>query len=160
MPILVFGILMATFRNRPLPVWKPPSGAKGRSPPRVRDLRLEWGLFLLIGLPLGFMAALGPLASAGIYVEPLRQFWRPWPPDIVKPFIGVAGFVATLAYLTFRIGRNRGYRSGTVALTAAARNIAEGRGSALALEQPPETPRISPGLPAPPLEPPPAPPAP
>ena len=151
---------MAAFRNRHLPTWAPPRLTEGRKSARERAQRLAWGLFLLIGLPLGFMAALGPLASAGIYVEPLRQLWRPWPPDIIKPFIGVAGFVATLAYLTFRIGRHRGYRAGTVALTAAARNIAEGRGSALALEQLPETPRISPGLPAPPLEPPPTPPAP
>ena len=72
-----------------------------RKAPSEQNLRLAWGLFLLIGVPLGLLAALAPLTAAGIYIEPLRQFWRPWPPDILKPVIGVAGLVATLAYLCY-----------------------------------------------------------
>ncbi len=108
---------------------------------RARSLRVAWALFLAVGLPLGFMAALGPLTAAGIYLEPLRPLWRPWPPDILKPVIGVAGFVATLAYLSYRIGQSAGFRWGTAAATAAARNVAAGRNSAPGEAAPPETPR-------------------
>ncbi len=101
-----------------------------------RGLRFAWGLFLLIGLPLGIMAALGPLTAAGIYIEPLRPLWQPWPPDIVKPVIGVAGFAATFAYLCYRLGRAAGYRWGTVAERAAARNVAEGRSPTSELARP------------------------
>ena len=72
-----------------------------RKAPSDWSLRLAWGLFLAIGVPLGLIAALAPLTAAGIYVEPLRPFWQPWPPDNVKPVIGVAGLVATLAYLCY-----------------------------------------------------------
>ena len=109
-----------------------------RKAPSEQNLRLAWGLFLLIGVPLGLLAALAPLTAAGIYFEPLRQFWRPWPPDILKPVIGVAGFAATLGYLCYRLGRHAGYRWGTAASVAMARNIAEGRFSAPVAAMPPE----------------------
>jgi len=109
-----------------------------RKAPSEQNLRLAWGLFLLIGVPLGLLAALAPLTAAGIYFEPLRQFWRPWPPDILKPVIGVAGFAATLGYLCYRLGRHAGYRWGTEASVAMARNIAEGRSSAPVAAMPPE----------------------
>src|SRR2546430_15833645 len=75
------------------------------------------------------MAALGPMAYAGIYIEPLRQFWQPWPPDILKGIGGVLGFAATLGYLMYRKGRYTGYRSGGISERATARNRSEGRGS-------------------------------
>lgn len=94
-------------------------------PPKTYSLRLAWAVFLAFGLPLGFMAALGPLTAAGIYIEPLRPLWRPWPPDLLKPVIGVAGFVTSFAYLCYRLGRHAGYRWGTAAATAMARNISQ-----------------------------------
>src|SRR2546428_452996 len=84
MPILVLGVLMAGSRRRPLPDWKLPRGPKRKLPKRARALRLAWALFLIVGVPLGFIAAPGPLLSAGIHIEPLRQFLQPWPFDIVK----------------------------------------------------------------------------
>src|SRR5713101_5155421 len=90
-----------------------------------RGLKAAWGLFILLGIPLGLLAILGPLASAGYYIEPLRQFWRPWPPDYIKAIIGIAGFVALAAHLTYRSGRDHGYRSGRIAGKAVARNAAE-----------------------------------
>src|SRR3989442_2359125 len=91
-PILVFRVLMAGSRKRPLPSWKLPRGPRRNLPKRARALRLAWVLFLIIGAPLGFMAALGPMAYAGIYIGPLRQFWQPWPPDILKGLGGCLGF--------------------------------------------------------------------
>ena len=96
---------------------------------RGRGHTLPWILFLVIGIPFGLMAALGPLTAAGIYIEPLRGLWQPWPPDLAKPFIGAAAFVVTFAYLVYRTGRIRGFHWGTVAATAVFRNIVEGRGS-------------------------------
>ncbi len=96
-----------------------------RKPPEERAPRLAWILFLLLGLPFLVMATLTSLAAARIYVDPLRMFWQPWPPEVLKPFIGIAAFAATLAYLAYRIGRSRGFHSGTLAGLAAARNLAE-----------------------------------
>ncbi len=127
MPILVFRVLMAGSRKRPLPSWKLPGGPRRNLPKRARALRLAWVLFLIIGAPLGFMVALGPMAYAGIYIEPLRQFWQPWPPDILKGIGGVLGFAATLGYLMYRKGRYTGYRSGAIAERATSRNRSEGR---------------------------------
>jgi len=118
---------MASSRKRPLPDWKLPRGPRRNLPKRARALRLAWVLFFVIGAPLGFMAALGPLAYAGIYIEPLRQFWQPWPPDIVKGIGGVLGFAATLGYLMYRKGRSSGFQKGATAERATARNRAEGR---------------------------------
>src|SRR3989475_5116813 len=126
-PIRVVGVLMAGSRKRPLPSWKLPRGPRRHLPKRARALRLAWVLFLIVGAPLGFMAALGPMAYAGIYIEPLRQFWQPWPPDILKGIGGVLGFAATLGYLMYRKGRYTGYRSGAISERAPARKRSEGR---------------------------------
>jgi hypothetical protein len=94
---------------------------------KARGGGLAWALFLIVGAPLGLMAALGPLSFAGVYLEFLRPLWRPWPPDPWKPIIGLAGFAATLAYVAFRRGLFSGFRRGTVAAMAAVRNLLEGR---------------------------------
>jgi hypothetical protein len=88
-------------------------------------LRIAWALFLILGAPLGFMVLLGPLAAAKIYIDPLRPLWTPWPSDLVKTYIGIAAFAATLAYLGFRIGHDSGFRWGNAAGRASARNEAE-----------------------------------
>src|SRR2546428_734001 len=124
---LVLRDLMAGSRKRPLPSWTLPRGPRRNLPKRARALRTAWILFIIFGVPLGFMAALGPLAYAGIYIEPLRQFWQPWPPDILKGIGGVLGFAATLGYLMYRKGRYTGYRSGAIAERATSRNRSEGR---------------------------------
>src|SRR5881397_3618852 len=113
---------MASSRKRPLPAWKLPKGPKRKLPRRARALRTAWILFFVFGVPLAFMAALGPLAYSGIYIEPLRQFWQPWPPDVLKGIGSAAGFAATLAYLLYRKGRYTGYRSGAISERATARN--------------------------------------
>lgn len=33
---------------------------------------------LVVGVPVGLVAVLGPLAYSGVYVEPFRSMWRPW----------------------------------------------------------------------------------
>src|SRR2546425_9341650 len=124
---LVLRNLMAGSRKRPLPSFALPRGPKRNLPKRARALRTAWVLFILIGLPLGFMAALGPMAYAGIYIEPLRQFWQPWPPDIIKGIGGVLGFAVTGGYLMYRKGRYTGYRTGAIAERGTSRNRAEGR---------------------------------
>src|SRR2546426_9596036 len=70
MPIFVLRVLMAGSRRRPLPDWKLPRGPKRKLPKRARALRLAGALFLVVGVPLGFMAALRPPAYAGIFVRP------------------------------------------------------------------------------------------
>ena len=130
---------MAGSRKRPLPSWKLPRGPRRNLPKRARALRLAWVLFIVIGAPLGFMAALGPMAYAGIYIEPLRQFWQPWPPDILKGIGGVLGFAATLGYLMYRKGRYTGYRSGAISERATARNRSEGRVTVVNPAPSPET---------------------
>jgi len=127
MPIRVFRVLMASSRKRPLPDWKLPKGPRRHLPKRARALRTAWVLFIVIGAPLGFMAALGPMAYAGIYIEPLRQFWQPWPPDILKGIGSALGFAVTVGYLLYRKGRYTGYRSGAISERATARNRSEGR---------------------------------
>jgi hypothetical protein len=139
-------------RKKPVLAKASAKGGKKREHHEI-SLRLAWGLFLGIGLPLGVMAALGPLAYAGIYVEPLRQFWRPWPPDLLKSFLGVAGFAATLGYLAHRLGRSVGFQRGKLVATVAARNVAEGRIPAPEPEKPPvvSLALVNPPLPPPPM---------
>ena len=116
---------MAGSRRRPLPNRTLPRGPRRNLPKRARALRTAWVLFFIVGVPLGFMAALGPMAYAGIFIEPLRQFWQPWPPDIVKGIGGVMGFAATLGYLMYRKGRYAGFQKGAIAERATSRNRAE-----------------------------------
>src|SRR5881628_674722 len=147
MPFGVFRVLMASSRKRPLPDWKLPRGPRRHLPKRARALRIAWVLFIFIGAPLGFLAALGPMAYAGIYIEPLRQFWQPWPPDILKGIGGVLGFAVTLGYLMYRKGRYTGYRSGAISERATARNRSEGR---VTVANPAPSPETVPNTPPPP----------
>lgn len=71
-----------------------------------------WALFLIVGIPFFLMTVLTTLARTGLYVDLFRPLWAPWPPDALKPFIGLAGFVATLGYLAYRKGHARGFRMG------------------------------------------------
>jgi len=111
-------------------------------------------LFIFIGAPLGFMAALGPMAYAGIYIEPLRQFWQSWPPDILKGIGSALGFAVTVGYLLYRKGRYTGYRSGAISERATARNRSEGRVSVTNPAPSRETPDTIPNPPPPPEMPP------
>lgn len=101
----------------------------------TRSPRLAWALFLLIGLPFVLMTVLTLLAQAGIYVDVFRPFWRPWPPELWKPFLGLFVFAVTLAYLAYRLGHRAGYHTGAGAGLAAARTVAEA--SAPAIPPPP-----------------------
>lgn len=93
-----------------------------RYPTLRADARLAWALFLGLGVPAALVGALTTLARAGIYVEPFRPLWLPWPPDVLKSVLGFTGFAATLAYLAHRLGWRSGIRAGTAAGIAAARN--------------------------------------
>lgn len=120
-----------------------------------KSATLPWVLFLLMGIPLGLMAALVPLGMAGTYIEPLRPLWRPWPSDLVKALIGAAIFCATLAFLAHRSGRLSGFHSGEVATHVALRNLAEGRGAAAVQESVPPPPplvEVHPPAPEPPAD--------
>ncbi len=100
---------------------------KRRTPSPEGGARLAWALFLLMGVPFGLMTGLTVLARMGIYVDLFRPLWAPWPPDLLKPFLGLAVFAATLAYLAYRLGRRKGYRTGNVAGAAATRTWYEAR---------------------------------
>src|SRR2546428_9383461 len=84
MPILVLRVLMAGSRRRPLPDWKLPRGPKRKLPKRARALRLAGAFFLLVGLPLGFMAALPPRAVGGDYHGSHRYLWAPIAPGALQ----------------------------------------------------------------------------
>ena len=88
---------------------------------------VAWALFLGAGVPFLLMTVLTVLARAGIYVDLLRPLWQPWPPDLLKPFLGVAVFAATLAFLAYRVGRRRGFRAGSGAGLIAGRSEAVAR---------------------------------
>lgn len=146
---------MAALRRLDVPSGSSIWIAKEKKAPKGRGgLTLGWILFLLVGIPFGFMAALGPLAYAGIYIGPLQGLWQPWPPDVVKPFIGVGIFVATLAYLIFRMGQTDGFHWGTVTATAAARNMALSQG--MTSDQVAQAMTVTMDPPAPALPPPPS----
>ncbi len=117
-----------------------------RNRPQGHGTGVAWALFLLGGVPCILMAALSVLARAGIYVDFLRPLWQPWPPDLLKPFLGIAGFAATLAYLTYRVGHRSGFRRGEGAGYASARIWVEAqaraheRATTMALPAPPTPP--------------------
>jgi hypothetical protein len=108
-----------------------------------RGMGRAWILFVAFGIPAALLVVLAPLTMAGIYIDFLRPLWRPWPPDVLKPFIGIAVFVATLSYLAFRSGRLAGIRSGTLAALAALRNVLERR-TAAPLSEPAHLPEPAP----------------
>jgi len=95
--------------------------ARAKKPAKSRSLKASWAVFIVLGIPLGLMAILGPLAYAGYYIEPLKQFWRPWPPDYVKGILAVSGFAITLGILLYSHGREAGYQHGKTAGKAVAR---------------------------------------
>lgn len=92
---------------------------------RGSGVGLAWALFLGLGVPFILMTVLTLLAGAGVYVDLLRPLWQPWPPDLLKPFLGVAVFAATLAYLTYRVGHRRGFRVGAGVRIVASRTEPE-----------------------------------
>jgi len=122
--------------------------ARAKKPAKSRALKAAWTVFIILGIPLGLMAILGPLAYAGFYIEPLKQFWRPWPPDYVKGLLAVAGFAITLGILLYSHGKETGYQRGKTAGKATARNIAEGLGGAV-IEP---APAVAPAPPVAPIE--------
>ncbi len=101
--------------------------------------RVAWALFLFVGVPFAVMTVLTFLARMGIYVDLFRPLWQPWPPDLLKPFLGLAVFAATLAYLTYRVGHRRGFRVGAGVNLLATRTWAEERlvPQGLATQSPP-----------------------
>src|SRR5438034_8449797 len=111
--------------------------ARAKKPAKGRSLKASWAVFIVLGIPLGLMAILGPLAYAGYYIEPLKQFWRPWPPDYVKGILAVSGFAITLGILLYSHGREAAYHHGKTAAKSVARNIADGLGGAVIEAAPP-----------------------
>ncbi len=117
--------------------------------------RLAWGLFVVLGLPFGLMTVLVVLADVGITVPLFGALWMPFPPEVVKPFLGLAVFAATLAYLTYRMGHRAGFHAGTGVGLAAARSVAESRAHEVATEEaatppPPPEPAVDPTATPPP----------
>ena len=104
--------------------WPIAYGRRTRTSPGA-GTGIAWALFLSLGLPFALMTVLTVLARSGFYVELLRPLWQPWPPDLLKPFLGVAVFAATLAYLTYRVGPRRGFRVGSRVGRASTRNWVE-----------------------------------
>lgn len=121
------------------------------APSRSAGTALAWIFFLGLGLPFFLMTILTVLARAGIYVELFRPLWQPWPPEVLKPFLGIAAFVATLGYLAFRVGQRRGFRAGIGVGMSAIRTSEEARAASNRPAPEPEAP------PAPPPPPPDAP---
>ncbi len=113
-----------------------------RNRPQGHGTGVAWALFLLVGVPSFLMTALTMLARAGIYIDVLRPLWQPWPPELLKPFLGVAGFAGTLAFLAYRVGHRSGFRRGEGAGYASARGWVEAqaraheRAAAMALPAP------------------------
>lgn len=98
-----------------------------RHPAPYPGVRLAWALFLGLGVPFVLMALLTVLARAGFYIDLLRPLWQPWPPDLLKPFVGLAVFAVTLAYLAYRVGLRSGFRSRSVARAASESGFATDR---------------------------------
>src|SRR5207249_754395 len=101
---------MGTMSGRHMPARAWLRYARDTKPAKGRALRGAWAVFIFLGIPLGIMAVLGPLAYAGFYVEPLKQFWRPWPPDYIKGLLAVGGFAGAVALLLYMQGPNGGTR--------------------------------------------------
>ncbi len=117
--------------------------------------RLAWALFVAFGLPFGLMTILVVLADVGITVPLFGVLWMPFPPEAVKPFLGLAVFATTLAYLTYRVGHRAGFHAGTGVGLAAARNVVEARAREAASEAPvspppPPEPAVDPSATPPP----------
>ena len=135
-----------------------------RKPPNERPLRGAWVLLLVFGLPLALMGVLTTLARAGIVIDLFSPLWQPWPPDVLKPFIGFGGFAATLAYLTYCAGHRSGFRSGLGVGIASTRTWVEAHAPPPESVKAESTPLEIPPPPSPitesPVEPEPAPPPP
>lgn len=84
--------------------------APPRHPTARRALKAVIGLFYALD---ALMLGLGLAAYVGLYVEPLRQFWVPWPPDTIKYLLGMLAYIPLVAYMAYRRGtrRPRGVRS-------------------------------------------------
>src|SRR5438552_8790333 len=119
---------MGTMSSRHMPARAWLRYARDKKPAKGRALRAAWAVFILLGIPAAIMAVLGPLAYAGIYVEPLKQFWRPWPPDYIKGILEGGSFAGVVALLLYMQGRTRGYQRGKAAGKANTRNDTEGLG--------------------------------
>ncbi len=106
--------------------------------------RLAWALFIVLGLPFVLMTILTVLGDAGIRLPFFGLLWMPWPPEVLKPFIGLGVFAATLGYLAYRLGHRSGFHAGTGVGLAAARNFAEARPPVSKAEANPETQEVPP----------------
>ena len=131
--------------------WPIVYGHRSRSS-RGAGTTIAWILFLVLGIPFILMAALTMLARAGIYVDLFRPLWQPWPPDDLKPFLGLGVFAATLAYLAYRAGHRRGFTAGLGVGLTAIRTSAETRIAATNPTAEPEAPPASVPPPPPPEE--------
>jgi hypothetical protein len=96
------------------------------------------------------MATLTVLARAGIYVDVFRPLWQPWPPEVLKPFLGLGVFAASLAYLAYRAGHRRGFTAGVGVGLTAIRTSTEAHAAEVKPTPEPEAPPPPP--PPPPLE--------
>lgn len=115
------------------------------TPSRGAGTAVAWALFLGLGLPFALMGVLTVLARAGVYVDLFRPLWLPWPPEVLKPFLGFTVFALTFAYLAYRAGHRRGFTVGVgVGLTAIREST-----DALSAGSPPIVPELPP--PPPPL---------
>ncbi len=123
------------------------------SPKTGAGTTLAWVLFLALGLPFLLMTILTVLARGGIVVPLLSPLWQPWPPDLVKPFLGLGVFVATLGFLAFRTGHRRGFSAGVGVGMSAIRTSEEAR--AASVPEVTVTATETPPLPPPPPEEPP-----
>ncbi len=132
----------ATRRIFPIVYRRPTAGKTGGG------TALAWILFIALGLPFLLMTVLVVLAPGGVYLSLLAPLWQPWPPDVYKPFLGLAIFGATLAYLAFSAGHRRGFTLGVGVGLSAMRASAESEAASHATSRPEEVPPPPP----PPLE--------
>lgn len=111
---------------------------------------LAWIFFFVVGLPFLLMTVLVVLARGGVYLSLFAPLWQPWPPDLYKPFVGLAIFGATLAYLAFSAGHRRGFSLGVGVGLSAMRASEESKAASNLRPKPEESP---PPPPPPPEEP-------